>query len=213
VIKNGDQKSGEQEYKCNRCGARFNRRKGTPLEGLRTPSHIIGLAMFLYMCGVGVAMIAVATEKQEKTVERRIRRIVSHCKRLIEQNLSKHNHGFTSMYLQMDELWSYLWRKNTKVWIGAGLDVVARLFIAFHIGDRSGDSAKALVGTIKPRIDGVPGLITTDGHLYSGEILPIGHFHYLLIFRYVPQLSRNKQSNIFHAHRTHSTPFRRLFTI
>jgi hypothetical protein len=25
------------------------------------PSHIIGLAMFLYMCGVGVTMIAVDT--------------------------------------------------------------------------------------------------------------------------------------------------------
>jgi insertion element IS1 protein InsB len=137
VIRNGHQKNGEQEYKCNRCRTRFNRRKGTPLEGLRTPNHLIGLAMFLYMCGVGVAMIAVATGKREKTVERWIRRIAPHCKRLIEQNLSKRNHGFTSVYLQMDELWSYLWRKNTKVWIWAGLDVVTRLFIAFHIGDRS----------------------------------------------------------------------------
>jgi IS1 family transposase len=127
------------------------------------PNHIIGLAMFLYMCGVGVAMIAVATGKQEKTVERWIRRIAPHCKRLIEQNLSKQNHGFASVYLQMDELWSYMWRKKTKVWIWAGLDVVTRLFIAFHVGDRSGESAKALVEAIKARIHGAPGLITTDG--------------------------------------------------
>ena len=53
------------------------------------------------MCGVGVAMIAVATGKQEKTVERWMRQIAPHCKRLIEQNLSKQNHGFTSVYLQM----------------------------------------------------------------------------------------------------------------
>jgi IS1 family transposase len=77
--------------------------------------------------------------------------------------LRKRNHSFTSVYLQMDELWSYLWRKKTKVWIWTGIDAATRMFIVFHIGDRSGDSAKALVGTIKARIHGVPGLITTDG--------------------------------------------------
>jgi IS1 family transposase len=163
VIRYGRQKNGEQEYKCKRCGKRFNRRKGTPLEGLRTPIYVIVMAIAMYMCGVGVAMIADVTGKQEKTVERWIRRIAPHCEGLIKQELSKQNHGFTSVYLQMDEFWSYLWRKKTKVWIWTGIDVVTRLFIAFHIGDRSGDSAKALIETIKTRIHGVPGLITTDG--------------------------------------------------
>jgi IS1 family transposase len=49
------------------------------------------------------------------------------------------------------------------VWIWTGIDVVTRLFIAFYIGDRSGNSAKALLETIKARIHGAPGLITTDG--------------------------------------------------
>ena len=121
------------------------------------------MVMAMYMCGVSVAMIAGVTGKQENTVERWIRRIAPHCSELIKQELSKRNHSFTSVYLQMDELWSYLWRKKTKVWIWTGIDVATRLFIAFHIGNRSGDSAKALVGTIKARIHGVPGLITTDG--------------------------------------------------
>jgi IS1 family transposase len=160
---NGHQKNGEQEYLCKQCGKRFNRRKGTPLEGLRTPTYVIVMAMAMYMCGVSVAMIADVTGKQEKTVERWIRRIAPHCRELIKQGLSKRNHSFTSLYLQMDESWSYLWRKKTKVWIWTGIDVATRLFIAFHMGDRSGDSAKALVGTIKARIHGVPRLITTDG--------------------------------------------------
>ena len=71
----------------------------------------------------------------------------------------------------MDELWSYLWRKNTKVWIWTGIDVVTRLFIAFHIGDRRSNSAKALIKTIKARTHGVPRLITTDGlGAYVGQI-------------------------------------------
>ena len=38
-------------------------RKGTPLEGLRTPINVILLAMTMYMCSVGVAMIAEVTGK------------------------------------------------------------------------------------------------------------------------------------------------------
>ena len=133
------------------------------MEGLRTPISVIVMAIALSMCGVGVAMIAVVTGKQEKTVERWIRRIAPHCEELITQELSKQNHDFTSVYLQMDELWSCLWAKKKKVWIWTGIDVVTRLFIAFHIGDRSGDAAKALIEAIKTRIHGVPGLITTDG--------------------------------------------------
>ena len=172
MIRHGHQKNGEQEYKCNRCGARFNRRKGTPLEGLRTPIHVILLAMTMYMCSVGVAMIAEVTGKQEKTMERWIRRIAPHCERLIKQELSTQNHGFSSLYLQMDELWRCLWRKKTKVWIWAGIDVPTRLFIAFHVGDRSSDSAKALIKTIKARIHGVPRLVTTDGlEAYAEQII------------------------------------------
>jgi len=121
------------------------------------------MAMAMYMCSVSVAMIADVTGKQEKTVERWIRRIAPHCEGLITQELSNRKHSFSSMYLQMDELWSYVWRKKEKVWIWAGIDVLTRLFIAFHIGDRSGDSAKALIELIKARIHGTPRLITTDG--------------------------------------------------
>jgi len=64
VIRNGHQKNGEQEYKCNQCEARYNRRKGTPLGGLRTPIYVIVMAMAMYMCGVGVGMIAAVTVKQ-----------------------------------------------------------------------------------------------------------------------------------------------------
>ena len=78
-----------------------------------TQIHVILLVMALYMCGMGADVAG----KQEKTVERWIRRIAPHCEKLIKQELSKHNHCFTSVYLQMDELWSYLWRKKTKVWI------------------------------------------------------------------------------------------------
>jgi hypothetical protein len=50
------------------------------------------------------AMIADVTEKQETIVKRWIRRIATHCKELIKPVLSKQNHGFSSLYLQIAEL-------------------------------------------------------------------------------------------------------------
>jgi hypothetical protein len=55
------------------------------------------MAIFMYMCGVSVAMIADVTGKQEKTVDRWILRIAPHCERQIKQELSKQNHSFTSL--------------------------------------------------------------------------------------------------------------------
>ena len=37
------------------------------------------------------------------------------------------------------------------------------MFLAFHVGDMSTDPAKTLIVAIKVRLQGVPGLITTDG--------------------------------------------------
>ena len=37
------------------------------------------------------------------------------------------------------------------------------MFLAFHVGDMSIDPAETLIVAIKTRIQGVPGLITTDG--------------------------------------------------
>ena len=45
------------------------------------------------------------------------------------------------------------------------------MFLAFHIGDMSSDPAKTLIVTIKTRLQGVPGLITTDGlEAYVGRM-------------------------------------------
>ena len=145
------------------CGARFNRLKGTPLEGLRTPLPVIIIAITLYMFRVSVSWIALVTGKQEKTIERWMRKIAPHCEDIIKHELDKRNHNFTSRYLQLDELWSYAWKKKAKLWIWTGIDATTRLFIAFHIGDRTKDSAEKLIKMIKTRTNSTPTLITTDG--------------------------------------------------
>ena len=156
------------------CGTQFNRKKGTPLEGLRTPLSIIITAIMMYMCRMSVSAIALVLGKQEKTIERWIKKISPHCEDIIKHKLNRKNHNFISRFLQMDELWSYAWKKNAKLWIWTGIDVTTRLFIAFHIGDRTICSAEKLIKTIKARTNDIPTLITTDG--FSAYIEPINKF-------------------------------------
>jgi hypothetical protein len=55
---------------------------------------------------------------------------------------------------------------------------LTRFFIAFHVGDRSGDSAEALIKTIKARIRDVPGLITADG--FEAYVEKINPYHLII---------------------------------
>jgi insertion element IS1 protein InsB len=45
---------------------------------------------------------------------------------------------------EMDELWSYVGAKQNRYWVWIAMDASTRQVIAFHVGDRSGQSAKVL---------------------------------------------------------------------
>lgn len=44
----------------------------------------------------------------------------------------------------MDELWSFVGTKENRQWVWIAMDATTRQVIAFHVGDRSGQSAQAL---------------------------------------------------------------------
>jgi len=45
---------------------------------------------------------------------------------------------------EMDELWSFVGVKANRHWVWIAMDVTTRQVIAFHVGDRSGQSTTAL---------------------------------------------------------------------
>ena len=47
---------------------------------------------------------------------------------------------------EADEMWSCVQKKANKQWIWLAMDATTRQIIAFHVGDRSRESAKALWG-------------------------------------------------------------------
>lgn len=53
------------------------------------------------------------------------------------------------LFIQMDELWSFLGKKKRQMWVFAGLDVSSRFWINFQLGSRTNHNAKKLVTGIK----------------------------------------------------------------
>jgi IS1 family transposase len=49
---------------------------------------------------------------------------------------------------EADEMWSFVQKKANKQWIWIAMDATTRQIIAFHVGDRSRESAKALWANI-----------------------------------------------------------------
>src|SRR5713101_4041900 len=45
---------------------------------------------------------------------------------------------------EVDELWSFVGAKANRQWVWLAMDATTRQILAFYVGDRSGQSAKAL---------------------------------------------------------------------
>jgi insertion element IS1 protein InsB len=76
---------------------------------------------------------------------------------------------------EADEMWSFVQKKANKQWIGIAMDARTRQVIAFHVGDRSRDSANQLWAKIPwvyreqatfhtDQDDAYPGVIPAERH-------------------------------------------------
>jgi len=71
---------------------------------------------------------------------------------------------------EADEMWSFVQKKANKQWIWLAMDATTRQIIAFHVGDRSRESAKALWGEI-PEVYQQHAIFHTDQYeVYNGVI-------------------------------------------
>jgi insertion element IS1 protein InsB len=71
---------------------------------------------------------------------------------------------------EADEMWSFVQKKANKQWIWIAMDAKTRQIIAFHVGDRSGESGKALWANI-PMVYREQATFHTDQYeVYKGVI-------------------------------------------
>src|SRR5689334_22177445 len=72
---------------------------------------------------------------------------------------------------EVDELWSFVGKKMNRHWVWLAMDATTRQVIAFHVGDRSGQSAAALWEKI-PAAYQERALFYTDHYAVYAGIIP-----------------------------------------
>jgi len=72
---------------------------------------------------------------------------------------------------ELDELWSFVGKKANRHWVWIAMDATTRQVIAFHVGDRSGQSAAALWEKI-PAIYQQHAVFYTDHYVAYVGVIP-----------------------------------------
>ena len=75
-----------------------------------------------------------------------------------------------SLESEVDEMWSFVGSKENKQWIWIAMDAKSRQIIAFHVGDRSRESAKKLWNSIPEYYREKAVFYTDDWGSYKGVI-------------------------------------------
>jgi insertion element IS1 protein InsB len=136
VMKNGTTRRGKQNYKCRDCGRQFvENPQWQPID----PDSKAMIDRLL-LERVPLAGIARVMQLSEDWLQRYVNRYYQAVPQVVQvQPKSK-----GKLAVQMDELWSFVDSKGNKQWIWLALDVETRQIVGCSIGDRSGDSARAL---------------------------------------------------------------------
>jgi insertion element IS1 protein InsB len=75
----------------------------------------------------------------------------------------------------VDELWSFVGTKTDRHWVWIAMDATTRQVIAFHVGDRSGQSAEALWERIPTVYQERATFYTDQYEVYKGIIPSAQH--------------------------------------
>jgi insertion element IS1 protein InsB len=184
--KNGHIHSGKQNYQCKACGRQFvvsTEERIIVSEQRTLIEHLlcerISLRGICRVVGVGLTWLL------HFMVER-----FAACPDHLHAQLPVNPTDVVLRRLEAeaDEMWSFVQKKAHRQWIWIAMDAKTRQIIAFHVGDRSRDSAKQLWANIAmgvPRagyipygsIRGLPGRDSTSPAQSHHEARPENQSH------------------------------------
>jgi insertion element IS1 protein InsB len=172
--KNGHIHNGKQNYRCKVCGREFVLNPEPIVISAERRELIKKLLLerisLRGICrSVGVSMewlLEFITETYDQLPDH----LNAYC---IE---SKKDIVIQTLECEADELWSFVDNKNNKQWVWLAMDTNTRQIIAFHVGDRSRESAKKLWANI-PEAYRTHAIFYTDQYeSYEGVIPSKQHY-------------------------------------
>jgi transposase-like protein/IS1 family transposase len=150
-----------QRYRCRTCNKTFSARRGTMMEGLRTPTELVVIIVILLAYGCPVQAIVHAYGIDERTVAAWQKRAGKHCHQvhhaLVEQGQVK------THQVQADEIRAK--GRQLVVWMGMAIDASSRLWMAGVVSvRRNRELADHLLQHVRSCCQLVQGLLVcTDG--------------------------------------------------
>jgi transposase-like protein/IS1 family transposase len=150
-----------QRYRCRTCKKTFSARRGTMMEGLRTPTELVVIVVILLSYGCPIQAIVHAYGLDERTVADWQKRAGKHCQQvhqaLVEQGKVDTHH------VQADEIRA----KGRKIvaWMGMAIDATSRLWMAGVVSVRRDRAlADCLLQHVRMGCQAVQALLVcTDG--------------------------------------------------
>ena len=157
--------SGErrQAYYCHGGQHRFSEMAYSELFKKQGSLKEYSQAAKLIKYGLGVEQIADVLERDIRTIEVWVKEIADKSQRFHEFICL--SIGLNFLFLQMDELWSYLKKKKKQLWVFVSLDPQSKFWVNFELGSRTNHTANRLVMGWKKFIRWTPEKIlkvTTD---------------------------------------------------
>jgi transposase-like protein/IS1 family transposase len=159
-----------QRYRCRTCNKTFSARRGTMMEGLRTPTDLVVIVVILLAYGCPVQAIVHAYGLDERTVADWQKRAGKHCQRVHQAIVEQAKVVMT--HVQADEIRAK--GRKLVIWMGMAIDATSRLWLAGVVSvSRDCQLADRLLQQVRRCCQCVQGLlICTDGwNAYPKSIL------------------------------------------
>jgi transposase-like protein/IS1 family transposase len=147
-----------QRFKCQQCGKRFGEPQQKPLGDVRLPMEKVLLILHCLVEGNSVRSTARLCGVEKRTVLTMLKSAGENCERLLEQKIR----NVPVRDLQMDEIWSFVFKKEQHKWpeeasrrdIGDAYTFIAlerstKLVLAWHLGRRDRISTEDFVSKLR----------------------------------------------------------------
>ena len=142
--KNGHTKTGKQNHQCKACGRQFVLSPDWQPISDETKALVKRLLLerisLLGICRV----VSISLQWLLQFIVELYNELPHDLNLSLQLVKKQRGVTFFSLKSQADEMWSFVGKKSNKQWVWSALDTQSRQIIAFHVGDRSRESAKQL---------------------------------------------------------------------
>jgi transposase-like protein/IS1 family transposase len=173
----GKHRNGLRRFRCPQCKRTYTEAHKRTLDAMYISEDRAALAVQLLVEGNSIRSTERITKLDRNTIMRLLLLAGKKCEAILDAKMR----GLRPKHLQIDEIWTFVQKKNRHVrrgdspeigdqWVFVAIDAESKLVPCFHVGKRHREDTRAFVCDLYSRIDGRT-QVTTDGlNHYRNEV-------------------------------------------